>query len=366
MKQIRLLSTVGLVSLLAACGGGGGGGSTPTVTGPTASSASTTPSSTTTTPAGGTTSTTPTPTPTTATLNASSTQAHMDPSTGTPTGGSILDGSVTQSDPGAAGTLTVNIDASGNVTSVAIAPGPNGGLDGLPATITDPTLTATIGASKAGAASAIVSADGTSVVPMALTTAGQVSAADIANAVIAAGLDTTHPLAILAQAQSFSSYGVWSKNDAQTGLQLIGVFATGQETPVASMPKTGAASYSGTAIGFASVANPAFPGTQTNAFQSLAYSAPVGLRADFGAGSMLMNVGQGTTQRMDEIGTVGTLAAMTGTGTITGNKFANSLAGGGLTGTANGTFFGPAANEVAGTFQAAGGTTKVIASFGAK
>ena len=69
---------------------------------------------------------------------------------------------------------------------------------------------------------------------------------------------------------------------------------------------------------------------------------------------------------MDETGTTGALPNLSGTGAISGNTYAiNNLSGGSLSGTANGTFYGPGANETAGTFQVSGGGTTVIAAFGA-
>jgi hypothetical protein len=60
------------------------------------------------------------------------------------------------------------------------------------------------------------------------------------------------------------------------------------------------------------------------------------------------------------------LPNLTGTSTISGNAYAGAISGGTLTGTINGNFYGSAAQETAGVWQASGGGNTWIGSFGAK
>jgi hypothetical protein len=153
---------------------------------------------------------------------------------------------------------------------------------------------------------------------------------------------------------SFSAYGAWLVNTAGSNYN-VGTFALGTETAGAQMPATGTASYTGTTLGFG--ANSAAPFTFTG-------TAAIGV--NFATNSVTnATFGNFVTQDVNDSSAGPTLPNLTGTGSIVGNKYTVPIAGTGLTGSAAGAFYGPAANETAGVFQANGGTVSLIGSFGA-
>ena len=60
------------------------------------------------------------------------------------------------------------------------------------------------------------------------------------------------------------------------------------------------------------------------------------------------------------------LPDLTGTSTLSGNAYAGPIAGTGLTGSINGNFYGYAAQETSGVWQASGGGNTWLGSYGAK
>jgi hypothetical protein len=150
---------------------------------------------------------------------------------------------------------------------------------------------------------------------------------------------------------SYSSYGGWASNDGGTG--LFGVFAFGSMTPPASMPVTGTATYSGSTIGIAA-----------SATNSYAFNGTVQLQANFANSTVGTTVSN--LQFQDTVSnTVTSQPNLTGSATITGNQYSGTLSGGTLIGTSTGTFYGPAANETAGVWRAAGGGLTAVGSYGA-
>lgn len=153
----------------------------------------------------------------------------------------------------------------------------------------------------------------------------------------------TNPLIAL----SYVTYGQWRR--ASTSGSTTAVNDTfvvfGQKTPGASVPNTGSGSYS-----------TVLDGIFVDAAGVYAVSGTGNLTANFGSGTIAY--GASATGAREDGGTGIVFGAMTGTGSI-----AFASAGFSGTGTANGSgyrldvagfFYGPAANEVGGTFRLRG------------
>ena len=158
-----------------------------------------------------------------------------------------------------------------------------------------------------------------------------------------------------AQSLDSAAYGLWASGDtATTG--RAGAFAFGNLTPAASVPATGSATFNGTTLGVGGAAN----GSTIYALQG-----KVQIIADFPGHSVTTNL---TSLGAQNISTnaVTSLPDLTGKSTISGNAYAGPIAGTGLTGTINGNFYGSAAQETAGVWQASGSGNSWIGSYGAK
>jgi hypothetical protein len=164
---------------------------------------------------------------------------------------------------------------------------------------------------------------------------------------------------------NFSSYGLWVNVQAvdATGHEsgAVGAIAFGNMTPVSGLPSSGSATYTGKTIGAAI----------TGTSQSLLAGA-VSLNADFG----LMKIGGTLTVNDITSGTPtpwGTLTlAPTAILPVTGgayggiNNLSGNIPGGAVaTSSLNGHFYGPAANETAGTWSVANSTTHAVGAYGA-
>ena len=151
---------------------------------------------------------------------------------------------------------------------------------------------------------------------------------------------------------SVSTFGIWAANDNTSG--RIGVFAGGTPTPVAAMPTTGTATYNGTTIGAAASSSAAY---------ALAGNAQ--LVANFSTNTVNTTI---SNLQFENVSTNQITAQpnLTGTASITGNQYKGPLAGGTLSGTSTGTFYGPSAQETAGVWRVSGGGVTAIGSYGAK
>ena len=158
-----------------------------------------------------------------------------------------------------------------------------------------------------------------------------------------------------AQSLNYAAYGLWASGDTAT-VGRAGTFAFGNLTPTASVPATGSATFNGTSIGI---------GGATNGSTVYALQGNAQIVANFATQSVTTNLTNLGTQNISTNAT-GSLPNLTGTSTISGNAYAGPIAGTGLSGTINGNFYGPAATETAGVWQASGGGNSWIGSYGAK
>ncbi|MBP7713063.1 MAG: transferrin-binding protein-like solute binding protein [Gammaproteobacteria bacterium] len=148
--------------------------------------------------------------------------------------------------------------------------------------------------------------------------------------------------------------------------KIAGTFSLGALTPVSSIPTLGTATYLGATLGH--YVDPA--GTENLAF------ADVTATVDFGARSIGFNTtnthqtaGLATISANDNLNLSGTLTYAPGVNQFSGPV---TTVGGGvgnapMTGTATGSFYGPAAEEIGGGFSARGaGVSGYMGAFGGR
>ena len=158
---------------------------------------------------------------------------------------------------------------------------------------------------------------------------------------------------------TYVTYGYWQSRPDSTRSDFT-YFVGGVQTPVAEMPLTGSASYSGVADGLALVGGQAYA----------LFGSTGTLAADFGTGTVSTsltlrgnpNIGEDFAPYVP--GTVA-LGTLTGTGTIGAgsNKYSGTLSGAGMSGGLDGAFFGPGAAETGYSFQVQGGNDRAIGVF---
>jgi hypothetical protein len=155
-----------------------------------------------------------------------------------------------------------------------------------------------------------------------------------------------------AQTLSYSAFGLWGVGDQAGG--GVGGFAFGNLSPAASIPVTGSASFNGTVTG---------AGLANNTTYALRGDAQI--NANFASQSVTTKLTNLNTLNISTTAT-GSLPDLTGSSAISGNAYSGTITGGGLTGTMTGNFYGPAAQETAGVWQASGGGAFWGGSYGAK
>jgi hypothetical protein len=237
-------------------------------------------------------------------------------------------GNIIFSAAGQGATLTLSTDASGNLSGVII---PAGG-------ITDTV-------SGAGGTGASLTS------PLTLDFTFQL------NDTLAFTNEHSYTLSQVAAGQGLTSsaYGLW----ASTGGRLpgdAGAFAFGNLTPAASAPTTGSATFNGFSIGMGGAID-------SGATHFLKGNAQIVV--NFATQNVTTNLTNFVTGSYTSSAKP-SVPDLTGTSTIAGNAYAGAISGGGLAGTINGNFYGTAAQETAGVWQAAGGGNAWIGSFGAK
>jgi len=169
-------------------------------------------------------------------------------------------------------------------------------------------------------------------------------------------------------------YMTFGRYEASLGYDYgVGVFVYGVQTPVASMPSSGSATYSGTTTGYVS---------SDLANTSYAYNGIATLTANFSSKTISGSLTNLTTTSSTGIGTVsGTSigSISLGSASISGNSYSGSasnsttsglLSGVTLSGTYSGNFYGGGASETGGGYSLSGSqsgnTYTLIGTYGAK
>ena len=158
-----------------------------------------------------------------------------------------------------------------------------------------------------------------------------------------------------AQSLNSAAYGFWASGETATAGRA-GAFAFGNLTPAASVPATGSATFNGPTVGV---------GGASGGSTAYALDGKVQIVANFAAHSVTTNLTNLSTQNIST-NAISSLPDIAGTSTISGNAYSGAIAGTGLAGTINGNFYGSAAQETAGVWQASGGGNAWIGSYGAK
>ncbi|THF55973.1 transferrin-binding protein-like solute binding protein [Ollibium composti] len=149
---------------------------------------------------------------------------------------------------------------------------------------------------------------------------------------------------------SYQTYGAWMTEGASGG--KVGAFSMGAETAAADIPSSSTAKFKGTAGGI--YANAAGPDVMT---------ADTALDVDFGAKTAQFSTTNTTLQNggpdanLDMSGNLAIAA-----GGLSGNV---TTADNSMTGTADGRFYGPGAEEVGGTFELRGANGAMAGAYGA-
>lgn len=143
----------------------------------------------------------------------------------------------------------------------------------------------------------------------------------------------------------YMDFGSWSLGQQSgTGTRYSSFFVAGYETPLASMPLSGTANYTGLSTGVF------FDRTDSSVYAvgSTNFSASV----SFASSSMSLSTT--STELVDLATLISTPSSQfnfAGSGSISGNSFSGSLAlARGETGAFSGKFFGPSAGNLGGTF----------------
>jgi hypothetical protein len=159
------------------------------------------------------------------------------------------------------------------------------------------------------------------------------------------------------QGLTSSAYGIWTSVWKSPPADA-GVFAFGNLTPAASVPATGSATFNGFTIGF---------GGPADGSAAFVLNGNVQIIANFGNQSVTTNLTNFSAGNISYTSSAkASVPNLTGTSAISGNAYTGPLSGGGLSGTINGNFYGSAAQETAGVWQASGGGNAWVGSFGAK
>ena len=308
--------------VLSACSSGGGGGSV-TAPAPALTQTSTQ---------------TQTQTPPTSgiavNLQAANTMVTYQAAAATALGASNGAGNVTMSAAGQSATITLTTDASGNLSGVEIPAGnisdKVSGGSGTGRSLTDP-----------------------------LTLEFYYQLQDVVTSTNARDRTIGYTLSQLAAGQGLTSsaYGLWAS--AGNGMpSQSGALAFGSLTPATSVPTTGSATFNGFTTGM---------GGATNGSTAFVLKGTAQIIANFASQTVTTNLTSIGTDNISNNSTVLSLIPnLTGTSTISGNAYTGPISGGGLTGTINGNFYGSAAQETTGVWQASGGGNAWIGSFGAK
>lgn len=161
---------------------------------------------------------------------------------------------------------------------------------------------------------------------------------------------------------NYQTFGVWVTGEG-TGSGYAGAASVGAITPVSGMPATGTGTFTGYSAGVYTAATG----------QPFLASADMSAAVNFGSRSIVFNTtntaisafnGSGSSAQSG-LNLSGTLNYSSGANTFSGTvTSANTL----LTGTANGQFYGPTANEIGGTYavKAATGVQAMGGAFGGK
>jgi hypothetical protein len=257
---------------------------------------------------------------------------------------------------GSSQTVTGTLDGSGNVNSIGV-----GTIDSSGSTLTltypPPDSTGAVDLTKPMVDIRTPSTT--------LSSTGMFGTTCASSLCVVTPAGIASPTFVLADSTSlgwnYQTFGVWSQETSASSFQF-GAISAGAATPGGSIPTVGNPTFTGIAAGSYVDATGARFGTSAN------MSAVV----DFGAHSIAFSTTNTVTMPFGVTGTTTGAPNLNLSGTLTYTAGTNQFAGGvatpgnTLTGTANGRFFGPAAEEIGGLYSAAGGGATMTGAFGGK
>lgn len=151
----------------------------------------------------------------------------------------------------------------------------------------------------------------------------------------------------------YQRFGTWIDGFGDTNANL-GVGSFGVETTPSQRP-TGSATFNGASSGF----------SVRNGDVLFLTTSDIAISTDFSSISIESSNTGAVDLRSGDVSSAPDLDFV-GTGNIVGSAFEFSISGPDLTGRLDGSFFGPAAEEVGGTFEANGNNTFYVGAFGAE
>jgi len=161
---------------------------------------------------------------------------------------------------------------------------------------------------------------------------------------------------------NYQTFGVWDRLSSSTSFDA-GVFSVGAATPGAAVPTTGSGNFSGLANGF-------FVNSSGTAFFT---TANMTANADFVNRTITFSTANTQTVNLSTptgAGSPNPSLNLNGmfTWTAGNNLFSGSLntLGNAMTGTGNGRFYGPNAEEIGGSYNLTGSGNSMMGSFGGK
>ena len=157
----------------------------------------------------------------------------------------------------------------------------------------------------------------------------------------------------------YQTYGAWGAyGNATSGGSAISI---GSATPVTGMPATGSYTFTGGASGYYTDANKLAYVTNANMTATASFDART---VSFATnGTYVSGSPSGSAISSPDLNLSGTLAIASGANKVSGTVTTVS----GMSGNANGKFYGPTANEVGGTYAVSGsGLGTFVGGFGGK
>lgn len=162
---------------------------------------------------------------------------------------------------------------------------------------------------------------------------------------------------------NYQTFGVWGTGLVRGQSGKFGAMSVGSKTSASSVPTTGSVTYRGYAGGI-----------YTEGAISR-YAADATFNVNFGSRTVafstsnqtLTDILTGVTSATSILRITGTMSYVAGSTKFSGDLTANGLTSlRPLSGTGSGTFYGPTANELGGTFFLRGSTTTLVGGFGGK
>lgn len=206
--------------------------------------------------------------------------------------------------------------------------------------------------------------------------AGQTTALTLSTATATRDINATDSTRLtaldpLVYGYDYQTYGSWSYvSDAL--LTNLGVFSVGSATPGASIPTSGTATYIGMIGGHLLNTHQSRPlGVTMTSVDRYVFLSDLVVSADFSARTLGVNTSNSVIAASPGLLLPAATNNVNMTGTLTyaagSNSFSGTLTtGDGLSGTASGKFYGPAATELGGTVAMQSGGTSLLGAFGAK